>query len=119
MLASRAWPSPKCRPQRTYRAWLAHGLPPETIQRAGSARKSFGTALRAAAGDAREPIEEEAHADPIDPSAAKRAGAIWCWTSEASGAMCQTVRGPSPARPSMALATAGPLGQSSVPRPVW
>ncbi|CAL8476153.1 protein of unknown function (plasmid) [Caballeronia sp. S22] len=78
MLASRQWHSPKCRPQRPNRAWLAHGLTPETIQRAGSARKSFGTALRAAVGYARETVGEEAYANPIDPSAAKRAGAIWC-----------------------------------------
>jgi hypothetical protein len=26
MLASRPWPSPKCRPHRPIRAWLAHGL---------------------------------------------------------------------------------------------
>jgi len=76
MLANGRWPSPKCRPQRPNRAWLAHGLPPETFQRAGSARNSFGTALRAAVGYARETDEEEARAYPIDPSAAKRAGAI-------------------------------------------
>jgi hypothetical protein len=58
MLASRRWHSPKCHPRRTYRAWIAHGLPPERFQRAGSARKSFGTALRAAVGYARETIEE-------------------------------------------------------------
>src|ERR1700754_3350166 len=54
MLASPRWHSPKCRPRRTNRAWLAHGLPPETFQRDGSAPNSFGTALRAAAGYARE-----------------------------------------------------------------
>ena len=77
-LASRQWHSPKCRPHRPHRAWLAHGLPPETFQRAGSAPKSFGTALRAAVGYAGETVEEEARADPIDPSDAKRAGAISC-----------------------------------------
>gem|GEM_PF-2359590 len=54
MLASPRWPSPKCRPQRPNRAWLAHGLTHQTFWRAGSARKSFGTALRAAVGSARE-----------------------------------------------------------------
>src|SRR6201999_3633852 len=48
MLASRQWHSPKCRPQRPNRAWLAHGLPPQIIKRAGSAPNGFGTALRAA-----------------------------------------------------------------------
>src|SRR6201991_1918988 len=78
MLASPRWHSPKCRPRRTYRAWLAHGLTNHNLERAGSARKSFGTALRAAVGYAREIIGEEAHANPIDRTAAKRAGAIWC-----------------------------------------
>src|SRR6201994_1406471 len=63
MLASPRWHSPKCRPQRPNRAWLAHGLPPEKFQRAGSAPKSFGTALRAAVGCARETNEEVARAD--------------------------------------------------------
>src|ERR1700754_2998543 len=70
-------------PHKTHRAWTAHGLPHQVFKRAGSAPKSFGTALRAAVGYARETVEEEAHADPIDPSAAKRAGALWCCTSEA------------------------------------
>src|SRR6478735_9623832 len=60
MLASRRWHSPKCRPRRPNRAWIAHGLSPERFQRAGSAPKSFGTALRAAVGYARETVEEEA-----------------------------------------------------------
>ncbi|CAL8472638.1 protein of unknown function [Caballeronia sp. S22] len=78
MLASRTWHSPKCGSHRPERAWLAHGLTSHNLKRAGSARKSIGTALRAAVGYARETVEEEAQADPIDPSAAKRAGAIRC-----------------------------------------
>src|ERR1700761_8159048 len=70
MLASPRWHSPKCRPRRTNRAWIAHGLPPERFQRAGSAPNSFGTALRAAVGYARDTFEEGARAHPIDPSAA-------------------------------------------------
>src|ERR1700755_772186 len=59
MLASPRWHSPKVRPHRPNRAWIAHGLPPETIQRAGSAPNSFGTALRAAVGYARETVEKK------------------------------------------------------------
>jgi hypothetical protein len=59
MLASRPRHSPKCRPRRTNRAWIAHGLPPETFQGAGSAPNSFGTALRAAVGYARETVEKK------------------------------------------------------------
>src|SRR6478752_266409 len=41
---------PKCRPHKTNRAWLAHGLSHRTTPLAGSAPNSFGTALRAADG---------------------------------------------------------------------
>ncbi|SAK55231.1 hypothetical protein AWB75_01985 [Caballeronia catudaia] len=52
---------------------------------------------------------EEARADPIDRSAAKRAGAIWCCTSKLCSATSQTVRDPRPVRPSRALATPGAI----------
>src|SRR6201996_8810624 len=63
-------------PHKTHRAWTAHDLTSHNPSRAGSAQNSFGTALRAAVGYARETNEEEVHADQIDRSAAKRAGAI-------------------------------------------
>src|SRR6202000_3171374 len=40
MLASRRRHSPKCRPQRPIRAWLAHGLTNHNLERTGSAPKS-------------------------------------------------------------------------------
>ncbi len=59
MLASPWWPSPKCRPHRPNRAWIAHGLTHRTALWNGSAPNSFGTALRAAVGYARETIEKK------------------------------------------------------------
>ena len=53
-------------------------------------------------------VSKEAQADPMDRSAAKRAGAIWRLTSQLSGAKRQTVRDPSPVSFVRALATAGP-----------
>ncbi|BBP99270.1 hypothetical protein BSFA1_43990 [Burkholderia sp. SFA1] len=64
------WPSPKECSHKPNRAWIAHGLTSHNFERAGAARNSFGTALRAAVGYA-----GETHAYPVDPSAAKRAGA--------------------------------------------
>ena len=48
------WHSPKECPRRPSRAWIAHGLTRHNFKGAGSARKSIGTALRAAVGYARE-----------------------------------------------------------------
>ena len=42
MLASRRWRSPKCRPRRPSRAWLAHGLTHRTTEQTGSAPNSSG-----------------------------------------------------------------------------
>jgi len=41
-------------------------------------------------------VSDEARANPMNPSAAKRAGAFWCWTTSLCGARWQTVREPSP-----------------------
>ena len=54
ILLLRERPSPKECPHRPNRAWIAHGLTRHNFERAGSAPNSFGTALRAAAGYARE-----------------------------------------------------------------
>jgi hypothetical protein len=77
---------PKCRPHRPNRAWLAHGLSHRTTPLAGSAPNSFGKALRAADGSIRETnlshlqcdgsVSDEARANPMNPAAAKQAGAI-------------------------------------------
>ena len=98
-------PRSEC-PHSPHRAWHAHGLPPRIFERAGSAPKSFGTALRAAVGYARETnvlrmqrdgdVSKDVRADPIDRSAAKRAGTWWGCTSPLNGAMSQWVREPSP-----------------------
>src|SRR6202012_3867824 len=41
------WPGSSECPHKQIRAWTAHGLTSHNLKRAGSARNSFGTALRA------------------------------------------------------------------------
>ncbi len=80
MLASRRWHSPKCRPQRTNRAWLAHGLTYRTACVTGSApngssllrgrpvnrvgARSFSTVSLAYPTAARSAVPKLFHAEP-------------------------------------------------------